>query len=159
MPIAIESVDDVGARWADIEPLLCGIHEYHLPLTGVPLLPDWAERQRTHLVGRVDGIFLLASDGGRPAGFVNGWVSRTPSIFDETYARLDNIFVVEAYRGTGVGAQLLAAFEARCIKVGVDEVRRGVVAVNDLGQRFWDGASFAPASVSMKKRIGHSPVR
>lgn len=159
MPVEIESVEDVDARWSAIEPLLRGIHEYHLSLTGVPLLPDWAERQRAHLVGRADGIFLLAIDGGDPVGFVNGWVSRNPAIFEETYARLDNMFVVDAHRGTGVGMQLLAAFEQRCIDAGIEEVRLGVVTGNELGERFWDGAGFVPASASMKKQLGHSPLR
>lgn len=159
MAIEIESIEDVEARWPDIEPLLRGIHEYHLPLTGVPLLPDWAERQRAHLLARVDGIFLLATDAERAVGFVNGWISHNPSIFSETYARLDNIYVIGEYRGTRVGVQLLAAFEARCIEAGIDEVRLGVVTENDLGERFWDGAGFTPASVSMKKRLGHSPLR
>jgi len=159
MPIEIESVEDVAARWTDIEPLLRGIHEYHLPLTGVPLLADWAERQRAHLTARADGILLLAVDAGHAVGLVNGWVSREPSIFEETYARLDNMFVVDTHRGAGVGAQLLAAFEARCIETGIDEVRLGVVTGNEPGERFWERAGFAPASVSMKKQLGHSPLR
>ena len=90
---------------------------------------------------------------------MNGWVSRNPSMFAETYARLDNIFVVDTHRGGGVGMQLVAAFEQRCAAIGIDEVRLGVVSGNALGERFWDAAGFVPVSVSMKKRLGHSPLR
>src|SRR5687768_15030507 len=108
MVFAIERVEDAVARWVELEPLLLALHEYHLPLTGVPLLADWARMQREQIAGRPEGLVLLAYEDGAAVGFANGWVSRSPGIFAEEYARLDNMYVAPEVRSRGVGRQLLA---------------------------------------------------
>jgi GNAT superfamily N-acetyltransferase len=153
MAFAIERVEDPVARWVELEPLLLALHEYHLPLTGVPLLTDWARMQREQIAGRPEGLVLLAYEDGAAVGFANGWVSRNPSIFEEEYARLDGMYVAPDARSRGIGRALLAAFEAWARERGVNEVRLGVVASNHLGRRFWDAAGFEPASIAMKKLL------
>jgi GNAT superfamily N-acetyltransferase len=153
MAPVIERVEDPVSRWSELEPLLLALHEYHLLLTGVPLLADWARIQREHIAGFAEGVVLLAYDDGAAVGLANGWISRRPGIFEEEYARLDNMYIAPETRGRGVGQQLLAAFEAWALDRGAREIRLGVVASNDLGRRFWDAAGFTPASIAMKKQL------
>jgi GNAT superfamily N-acetyltransferase len=153
MSVTIERVETPVARWAEIEPLMRALHEFHLPLTGVPLLVDWARVQREHIGEQREGLVLLAREGGAAIGLANGWIARKPGIFDEQYARLDGIYVARETRSRGVGQALLAEFEAWAREGGVSEVRLGVVASNHLGRRFWEAAGFAPASIAMKKHL------
>ena len=77
---------------------------------GVPLdLSELAPPGGVYLVGRAPGGEVVAGGGLRTIGEMTGEIKR--------------MYVVPAYRGTGVGAQLLAALEAAAAGMGMTRVR------------------------------------
>ncbi len=88
-----------------------------------------------------------------PAGFMAAAIRRNPGLFDETYCQLEDAYVREAGRRAGLGADMLQRVEAWSRSRGVDEVRLGVVAANDLGLSFWRKSGFVPLTYTMSKTL------
>ncbi|MBK5117739.1 MAG: GNAT family N-acetyltransferase, partial [Thermoleophilia bacterium] len=59
-----------------------------------------------------DGSFLVVSDRGRPVAC--GGVKR----FDSETGEIKRMYVVDAWRGRGVGRYLLEALEVECERLG-----------------------------------------
>jgi len=154
MGFEIEEVRDLNEAWAEIEPLLRGIVEYHEPLDGRSLRADWIKRWRDFLMTRPDGIFLLARpEGGRAVAFLDGSVIKDRGIFDEAAGYIDDAFVAADYRSSGVGSALLSHFEAWSRSAGATLIRLDVVAANELGRGFWSGSGFEVERYTMRKAL------
>ena len=86
------------------------------------------------LIGAVIGLILLAEIDGRAVGFVS-W-TRVYGIWrGEDYLNLDDLFVVEAARGAGVGEALMRVFAAETEGLGA---RWEVRTDNRGARRFYD---------------------
>jgi GNAT superfamily N-acetyltransferase len=139
----IEEVADVKEAWSDLEPLVAGIIDYHKPWDHRRLREDWRERIRDHLASATEGLTLLARDNaGAPIAFLDGAITRDYGIFDEVVAAIDNTYVANGARGSGVGKALVGRFEAWARERGATEVRLNVQAGNTLGEEFWQARGF-----------------
>lgn len=69
---------------------------------------------------------------------------------------VDDLYVLPAYRGQGVGRALLDALRAWGREQGAEEIRAGVLATNDGARRFWAGAGGADYSVTVTLDLGPS---
>ena len=129
-------------------------HEYHKPLTGVVLLDDWEARQREHVAfGTDEALVLIARSEGRAIGFTNARIARNPSIFEERFGAIDNMYVLPEARRLRVGFRMLETVEAWCRTRGVDELRLGVAAANEGAVAFWEASEFTPRMYAMSKRL------
>jgi GNAT superfamily N-acetyltransferase len=153
MTIEITRVTDLDAVWPELTTLLEELHEHHQPFWPRDFMPDWQVRWRHYLEAGDDRCILLARDGRAPVGYVNGAIRRNPSLFVETYGYIDDAYVRPAARRQGAGAGMLQQFEDWCRSRGVDEVRLGVVAANEVGVNFWVKSGFAPLTYTMSKRL------
>jgi len=61
----------------------------------------------------------------RPDGSVAGWihVGADPSLTHDAVAEIKGLIVSEAYRGKGLGEELVGAAEAWCVRLGFRNVR------------------------------------
>ncbi|WP_061289299.1 GNAT family N-acetyltransferase [Herbidospora cretacea] len=77
---------------------------------------------------RPDVTYLLAERDGRPVGYVS-WLERISFWSGDDYLALDDLFVVDAARGQGVGERLMRAAaeiaKGRVIRWEVGEANAG----------------------------------
>jgi GNAT superfamily N-acetyltransferase len=148
----IEVVRDLDACWAELEPLVEGIIDYHRPWDTRLLREDWSPRIKAVMVPGPDTLVLLARDSeGVPVAFVHAAMLRDGGIFDHVVGMVENIFIVERARGAGIGTAFMERFEAWAKAEGAVEYRLHVSAGNKLGQRFWDREGYSPAEYIMRK--------
>jgi diamine N-acetyltransferase len=87
--------------------------------------------------GETTGLFL-AEVGGKPVGFVHGWVKDTPPIpflIPQRIAYIDGLIVKAAFQNRGIGRKLVEAFHqwaqaqgATSIELNVYEFNRSAIA-------------------------------
>ncbi len=152
MDFDVVDVKDPEAAWGDIRRLFLELDEYHRPLTGRRLRPEWETLLHSHLQEVPDGLVLLARAGGRAIGFTNGSVIRGP-LFDETDGYVENMYVEAEWQSKGVGRAMLRRFEEWCRARGAQDIRLSVVAANAGGIAAWTAMGFEPWSHSLRKRI------
>lgn len=86
-----------------------------------------------------DRRLFVAEAGGELVGFATAQRWSPPPIYrasDEVY--LDELYVLPAARGQGLGRQLLGAVRAWAETVGAGRLRLGVLAANAEGRAFWE---------------------
>ena len=151
--ISVEEVEDVQARWAELKSLFIAFEAYNQAFQPRRLLSDWEERLKARLKPRDDRLVLIARFGDEPVGCLVGVVRRMDGLASDTYAYLSYAFVREDVRSRGIGRQLLAHAEDWCRERGAERVELEVFAQNELGLRFWNGAGYAPLSLTLGKSL------
>ncbi len=150
----IEEVRDVRAAWADLEPLITGIIEYHRPWDARVLTDGWAGTIRELMAGRGQYVLLARDEAGTAVAFLHGSFHRNNLVFDDVFVFIENIFVTEPARGSGIGTELVERFQVWAREQGATEVRLHVNAGNDIGQRFWGREGFSAFEYLMRKPLG-----
>ncbi len=153
MEIEIEEITDLEAAWPEVAPLLLALHEHHTPITGIEMLDEWEERQRSHIATGEDALILIARTGDRAIGFVNAQISHNPGILREHFGFIHNMYVDAELRGEGLGRRLLNAIEDWCRSRNVGELRLNVVVANVVGVAVWRATGFSTDSYRMSKRL------
>ncbi|KPN32172.1 putative acetyltransferase [Halolamina pelagica] len=94
---------------------------------------------------------LVARTDDDLAGFVE-FAPETDS-YRQDVARgvIENIYVRPSHRDTGLGADLLAAAEARLLDAGIDRVTLEVLADNEAARRFYARQGYEPHRVELEK--------
>jgi GNAT superfamily N-acetyltransferase len=153
----IEEVRDVRAAWAELEPLIAGIIEYHRPWDARTLRRDWRERVQDYMARGPQFVTLIVRhEAGSAVGFLSGFVERDYGIFEEPFSFIDNIFLQEDARRNGAGAALVEQFEAWSRQKGAADVQLHVSAQNVLGQAFWNREGYRPVEYILRKPLGAS---
>lgn len=94
------------------------------------------------LVGRSDAVTWIAEENGRMAGFaVVEWQNQIP----RKLAYLVTIEVLSAYRGRGVGRELLGRVESSARAAGAEAVWLHVDAENVGAIRLYEANGYRPA--------------
>lgn len=106
-------------------------------------------------IGRhiVTGGLLVARDGDDIVGFVMFSPESNEYEQDVTRGVVHNIYVREAHRGAGLGADLLAAAEDALRERGADTVTLEVMADNEDARRFYRSQGYTPHRVEMEKPL------
>jgi GNAT superfamily N-acetyltransferase len=155
--VVIEEVEDLDASWDAVIDLWGGQTDYHAPLLGFQPLPDWQTRLRERFNGGTDELVLLARVDGEAVGFLDAFIRRNPSMWEDTHCYIDNVFVREGVRGGGIGRALLKQAEAWSLSKGVVRLELVAVANNDLALAVWRQSGFSDASIRMSKTLEPSP--
>jgi GNAT superfamily N-acetyltransferase len=146
------------ARAADlpaVQALQEGLRREHVPLDERYRLSDdvaarFAADLRAWIRSDVDRVFV--ADGGA-AGLVGIAVAHlawpAPIYLQRLMVWVDDLFVLPAWRGRGVGTDLLGALREWGASAGAEDLRAGVLAANDLGRRFWAEAGGSDYSVTV----------
>ena len=85
-----------------------------------------------------DGSFLVVSDAGRPVAC--GGVKR----FDAETGEIKRMYVVDAWRGRGVGRYLLEALEVECKRLGYSRIRLDTGAEQPSARALYESAGYRP---------------
>jgi GNAT superfamily N-acetyltransferase len=150
----IQEVSDLDAEFPTLTLMMEELHQYHIPFWPREFLPDWPEKWRRFISGPEARLVLIAREGGEPAGLMMAVERRDPALFAETFVHLEDAYVREPYRRSGLGSAMLRRVEAWSQHRGVPEVRLGVVAANQLGVDFWTKSGFRPLTHLMTKSVG-----
>lgn len=110
------------------------------------------------LLARPDTVaFLAESDAGAPMGHVLTIARSIPVAAHFThpqeYVEVQEIGVLPAHRGTGVGRALHQRAVAHWRAAGVTELRLTVIAFNDGARRFYEGLGFVERSRKLSLRL------
>jgi GNAT superfamily N-acetyltransferase len=101
------------------------------------------------------GRIFVAERLGSIAGLVVVLSAQPFSELDEpigTYALVTDLVVRSAYRGRGIGTQLLQRAEAFARSAGATEMRIGVLAANTSAERLYRAVGFVPHVEILTKR-------
>lgn len=149
-PFTIDRITDLDAAWPDLVALFEGQTAHHGALME-PVMPDWQERLRARMTMDDDELLLIARQDVAPVGFVIARVRRNPSLWQETFVYLENIYVQETTRGSGVGRALVEAVERWTVERGVGEIRLGVMNGNEIAERFWEAGHYRDYIRTLRK--------
>lgn len=162
MQTTVRIIPATAADAAAIASFVAAIQEHERTLApdlkpGAEIAGSYTE-WLTRRVAEHDGLILLARAGDAPVGFVAAWVTEDDDMLLEDAARshayVSDIYVVEAWRGKGVGARLLGAIEAEMRRRGCRRMRITAKAGNRLALRSYEDAGFRPYEVTLSKEIG-----
>ncbi len=102
----------------------------------------------------VDGLSLLAKENGEAVGYlVGGIVAPEDYRTITSVAELENMYVKDAMRAKGVGAQLVEKFEAWCKEKGVNVIRVVASAENNDAIRFYKARGAKAVSLTLEKNL------
>jgi GNAT superfamily N-acetyltransferase len=91
-----------------------------------------------------DAFCLVAADGDRVVGFVNGRVSAGDGLLPGLLGEIDSLYVVPAERNKGTSKALAGAAIARLRQDGAGTIRYLSCADAHDDHRFWQGLGFEP---------------
>lgn len=109
----------------------------------------WASDLREWTRSEADRVLVAEADGELVGLTVAHLAWPAPVYAPHLMVWVDDLFVLPAYRGQGVGRALLDALRAWGREKGATEIRAGVLATNDGARRFWAGAGGADYSVTV----------
>jgi ribosomal protein S18 acetylase RimI-like enzyme len=148
----IEIIPASRADIGDIQHLFRKMFEiYHVdqdinyPYTenGLSYLQDCIDRQ----------IALVAKDGERTVGFLTGGIEDTlPFKTYRQHGHLHNLFVLEEYRGHGIGKRLVSQFIERCKANNVHRISTDSDDIEAL-RRFYTSFGFRISGVNYEMDI------
>jgi GNAT superfamily N-acetyltransferase len=139
-PAAEEDLPALADLWQALD-------EFHRGLgLAFPAAPDAKEKwvasfQRT--LGRFSFAWLAEGPAG-PAAFLLARLKQSPAFLGGVQVgEISDLYVDDALRGDGVGAQLVAAAMHKFDELGVHSVEVQIQAGNDAGLEFWLAQGFA----------------
>jgi len=108
---------------------------------------------RSRLRGRHGGVWL-AESRGTPVGYLVGTLEPAESYRRPcTLGEIECLFVHEKFRGRGIGARLLAAFESWARRAGARRLRVVVSASNQSALVFYEREGFQPYDAVLEKPL------
>lgn len=118
---------------------------------------NWAQEEGhayfAHHLGSETSHCLVAEQPGEVVGYLVGYTRQASSLRIAREAELESIFVRRAFRGRGVGAQLVGAFLAWCREREMQRVAVTAYAANERAIRFYQHAGFRPASLTLERTV------
>ena len=103
---------------------------------------------------REEADFLLAEQDGTPVGFAlvtyAGWTPAYSCVLPHRYARLEDLVVGKAYRGRGIGGELLAAAKRWARNRRLEYVELNVLAQNESAVKLYESQDFVEATKVMR---------
>jgi GNAT superfamily N-acetyltransferase len=119
---------------------------------------DWPQREGhtyyAELLDNADALVLIARDGADVTGHLVGRLRGPSTVHPIRVADLESIHVHAAYRGEGIGQQLLSAFLKWAAGKGAQRAAVTAYAANAGAQRFYARHGFTPRSVTMDLHVG-----
>ena len=121
---------------------------------------DWpSEEGREYFAGfltRGRYVCLLAESAGETVGYLAGYVASGGNLRPIEVAELESMYVLEEYRGFGVGARLVEEFRRWAEARGADRASVTAYAANVGAVRFYEKTGFRPKSLSLEMGLGET---
>ena len=117
--------------------------------------PFSKEGEQKYRAAITDKYTIIAEKDKKPIGYLIGKiVDIAPgSARPIKQAYLENIFVLDSARKSGVGVKLIAEFKDYCKKEGVSRINVNVLAANTNAVDFYQKVGFSPRSLSLSQEI------
>ena len=96
------------------------------------------------------GLGLLAEAEGKVIGYLVGYLRRSSSLRPVKMAELESMYVREAYRGQGVGQQLVQKFLEWARERGVERVSVTAYVANERAVAFYEKLGFTAKSLTLE---------
>jgi len=129
---------------------------------GMPAGADIVDRCIPHMLERCDtyrGKILVAEAEGEVAGYVT-ILARVKSEDledgDAEYGLVSDLVVAEGFRRRGIGRQLLQAAESFARAQGVNSLRIGVLAGNQVAEDLYASMGYTLLYAELEKDLGQS---
>jgi ribosomal protein S18 acetylase RimI-like enzyme len=119
--------------------------------------PDFRDEvcgQYLEAMSGADTIVLLAEEGSEVVGMAHGEVHAPSRFSDERALELSSVVVRAAYRGRGIGRELVKNAARFAQDRGVDRIELRTFAANDEAMRFWRSVGFMPRLVQLTSATG-----
>jgi ribosomal protein S18 acetylase RimI-like enzyme len=106
-----------------------------------------------------EGIYLVAEDNGKLVGLCCGIIDRKSNKYaqlmyePEIQGWIGELYVVEAYRGTGLGKRLVLGIEKYFQSKGCTSCWLKVASYNRNAIGFYDALGFDPREIEMRKSL------
>ncbi|HUO98306.1 MAG TPA: GNAT family N-acetyltransferase [Rhizomicrobium sp.] len=102
------------------------------------------------------GRIFVAEDGGRPVGWTIVYEEETEAFIrddERRFAYLAELYVSEAYRGSGIAYDLIDACEDWARGAGYSTMRIDLLSRNLRAARAYEKAGYAPYCQEVRKRL------
>lgn len=160
-------VDDLDL----LEPLWVAVHHRHCESMPelAPYVDDaetWRARRKLYeeLLTKPDTLLLLALVDDEPIGYgltrvmgvADSWIEDTWKTGDRI-GEIESLSVLPAYRGSGLGSELLEQLEAHLHERGVDDLILGALAGNADAIRLYERRGYRPTWLYLSKFAEREP--
>ena len=121
---------------------------------------NWAfsdEAKEKYLVAIREKYVAIAEADNQPIGFLIGNIipPRPGDARQIKQAYIQNIYVEEKQRSTGVGRKLIEEFKSYCEKESVNRLNVSVLATNKVANDFYKRVGFNPRSINLYLDLNH----
>ena len=106
------------------------------------------------LMGRADGVCLLAEADGVPVGYLAGYLRGADAMRPVMVAVLESMYVRGGARGRGVGTKLVRGFLDWAGERGAGRASVTAYSSNERAVRFYEGMGYRPRSVTLELGLG-----
>ncbi len=166
-PLRVGSADDLDL----VGPLWVAVHHRHIESMPelAPYIDDaetWRARRELYeeLLAKPDSLLLLAIVDGEPIGYglthvmpvAGSWIEDTWQTGDRI-GEIESLSVLPAYRGTGLGSELLERLEAHLRDLGIEDVILGALAGNADAIRLYERRGYRPTWLYLSKLARREP--
>ena len=154
-----------------VEPLWVAVHHRHIESMPelAPYVDDgetWRARRELYeeLLAKPETLLLLATADDEPIGYglahvmpvAGSWVEDTWRTGDRI-GEIESLSVLPAYRGTGLGSELLERLEAHLRDLGIEDLILGALAGNADAIRLYERRGYQPTWLYLSKFAGREP--
>jgi len=108
---------------------------------------DWtySDRGKEYFQKRLtekSGLVFIAEEKDNIVGYLCGYIDTYSYRSVNPIAEIENMFVLEDFRGRGIGSNLIRSFEVECRKREVTRFRVGFIFQNKKAERFYTKFGF-----------------
>ena len=106
------------------------------------------------LVRSEDAVVMVAEDNGTIVGYLAAKIEDRPPVFEEDKRGwVDSVYVLENYRGQGIGRKLTEETLKWLKNKGIKQVELSVDSKNEFGYKVWKSLGFETWQIIMKKSL------
>lgn len=120
--------------------------------TGKEIVDDYLKELKTNLQKNHGAIFV-AKTNHDIIGFISGWVEKESSDQKQPLFYISDLFVVETYRGRGIGKSLFSSMEQYIQSLKIRNLRVGVLDNNHRAKRFYKNVGFHSYELVLRKTL------
>lgn len=145
---SMSDVDAITTHWV---ALVEGQREFGAHLRAAE--NESAARSVIEQYVHADGLGVARDDDSTVVGFVMFHVERGMYEQDVSRGIVENVYVVPAHRGDGVGSALLDFAERRLVDEGVEVVSLSVLAGNSRARDWYEQRGYSPHRLTMERHV------
>lgn len=122
---------------------------YNLNWTYSKIGKDYFQKRITEK----NGIMFVAVENKTIIGYICGYVGNFPYRKPPEIAEIDNMYVEEGFRRSGIGKKLVSYFEKKAKKKGAKRIKVEALAGNLIGKNFYKKRGLKEATVYFEKSL------